>query len=78
MKSVFQPLLAEVQPMLPGLRERASATGSRLYAVGFYSAGGLQNSASLILIWYNDLTFKSHSSHLPKRSHRKLSVTGQC
>lgn len=50
MKSAFQPLLAEVQHVLPGLRECASSTGLRLYGVGFYSAGGLQNSASLTLI----------------------------
>lgn len=78
MKSAFQPLLAEVQPVLPGLRECASSTGLHLYTVGLYSAGGLQNSASLILIRYNDLTFKSHSSRLQKHSHRKLSMTGQC
>lgn len=50
MKSAFQPLLAEVQHVLPGLRECASSTGLRLYGAGFYSAGGLQNSASLTLI----------------------------
>lgn len=41
MKSVFQSLLAGVQPLFPGLRECASSAGLHLCAVGFYSAGGL-------------------------------------